>query len=399
MVVLSVDRPLRFASAAAFVVLALLSPRLALAVDETSEGEAILVYEKSIKSRLPPGSSVAWSPDNRQLAVGFADGKLHVLDSNDGTDRVILSDIGGASFAWSADGRTMAVHQSVLPHGFRLLSVADAHEIGRWSVTQTELNDGRCPSTNMPMMFTDDGKALWVTCRTSVRHVPVTFPIAVKHRLPDLSVEDRIELKTPIDGKAAVTHYSLGRFGGNQSLTALIGYHIPGKLRYFAYAFDLERKTELFPNFEAADDNRSGLSRPPQQVILLPDGTFALIHLAPWTYMKTGTVPDYTFDRLFEGYDTHTGQRTVAYGGPSGAIPEAGVILEAALLPDGRSVVGLWSRAATREGGLVVFDARSGAVRQRIRFGQTFQLALSPNGRRAATITAQGELRIYRVNN
>jgi hypothetical protein len=227
----------------------------------------------------------------------------------------------------------------------------------------------------------------------------MTFPIAVKHRLPDFVVEDRIELKTPIDGKAAVPHYSFGHFGGNQLLTALVGYYISGTIRYFAYAFDLERKTELFPNFEAVDDNRSGLSRPPQQVTLLPGGTFALIRLSTATYMKPGTVPNYTFDRLFEGYDTQTGQRIVAYGGPSDATPEAGVIGEAALLHDGRSLVGRWSRAATREGGLLVFDARSGTVRQRIRFGQTYQLALSPNGRRVATITAQGELRIYRVNN
>jgi hypothetical protein len=393
-----IDRQPRFV-AAAFVVLALLAPRPALAADDISEGETILVYEKSIKPRLPPASRIAWSPNNRQLAVGFADGKLHVLDSDNGTDRVLLSGIGSASFAWSSEGRTMAVHQTLSPHGFHLLSVVDAREIGRWGITQREVQDDGCPSFNMPMMFTDDGTALWVTCRTFVRHVPMTFPIAVKHRLPDFVVEDRIELKTPIDGKAAVPHYSLGRFGGNQSLTALVGYLIAGKIRYFAYAFDLQRKTELFPSFEAVDDDRSGLSRPPQQVILLPGGTFALIRLSTATYMKPGTVPNYTFDRLFEGYDTQTGQRTVAYGGPSDATPEAGVIGDAALLHDGRSLVGRWSRAATREGGLLVFDARSGTVRQRIRFGETHQLALSPNGRRVATITAQGELRIYRVNN
>src|SRR5712671_6595913 len=397
MAVSSVDRPLRFASAAAVALLSLFVPRTGLAADETSEGEALLVYEKSIRGRLPPGSSVAWSPDNRQLAVGFADGKLHVLDSNDGTDRVILANVGGASFAWSADGRTIAVHQSVLSDDFRLLSVADAREIGRWGITQRELNDGRCPSTSMPMMFTDDGKALWVTCRTSVRHVPVTFPIAVKHRLPDFVVEDRIELKAPIDGKAAVTHYSLGHFGGNQSLTALIGYHIPGKIRYFAYAFDFERKTELFPHFEAVDDNRSGLSRFPIQLLMLPDASFALIRYA--SFGASGSVKDKKLDRVFDGYDMRTSERIVGYGGIGDATPEAGAIGEVALLPDGRSVVGLWSRVAPRERGLVVFDARSGAVRQRVRFGETYQLALSPNGRRVATITGQGEVRIYRVNN
>jgi hypothetical protein len=110
-------------------------------------------------------------------------------------------------------------------------------------------------------------------------------------------------------------------------------------------------------------------------------------------------VKDKKLDRVFDGYDMRTSERIVGYGGIGDATPEAGAIGEVALLPDGRSVVGLWSRVAPREGGLVVFDARSGAVRQRVRFGETYQLALSPNGRRVATITGQGEVRIYRVNN
>ncbi len=167
--------------------------------------------------------------------------------------------VGRASIAWSPDGRVVAVHQSGPSYGFRLLSVADAYEIGRWEVTQQQSDDGRCSSAAMPMAFTDDGKALWVTCRVSLRNVPVTFPVAVKHRLPDLVAEDRIELKTPIaDAKASDTHYLLTRIGAKQSLSALIGYFVPGKTRYFSYAFDLEHKTEIFPHFETAGDTRSG---------------------------------------------------------------------------------------------------------------------------------------------
>lgn len=266
MAVSSVDRLLQFASAAAFIFLGLLTTRAALAVEEISEGELILIYERSINLR-PLPETITWSSDSRYLAAkGFADGRLRIIDTRDANaaDRVILDGVGRASIAWSPDGRVVAVHQSGPSYGFRLLSVADAYEIGRWEVTQQQSDDGRCSSAAMPMAFTDDGKALWVTCRVSLRNVPVTFPVAVKHRLPDLVAEDRIELKTPIaDAKASDTHYLLTRIGAKQSLSALIGYFVPGRTRYFSYAFDLEHKTEIFPHFETAGDTRSGLSRPP----------------------------------------------------------------------------------------------------------------------------------------
>src|SRR5690242_3604694 len=66
---------------------------------ETSEGQRIVVFEKSIQLKFIP-ERVEWSPDNRHLAAnGFADGKLHIIDSDGegAIDRVVLDRIGRAS--------------------------------------------------------------------------------------------------------------------------------------------------------------------------------------------------------------------------------------------------------------------------------------------------------------
>jgi hypothetical protein len=107
---------------------------------------------------------------------------------------------------------------------------------------------------------------------------------------------------------------------------------------------------------------------------------------------------DESLDRQFDGYDIRTGQRVVTFGGMNAKVPEAGVVGQTAVLRDGETIVGRWSRAATGEGGLVVFNARTGAVHQRIRFGLNSRLALSPDGTRLAVLTyQQNEIRLYRV--
>src|SRR5262249_52953693 len=121
--------------------------------------------------------------------------------------------------------------------------------------------------------------------------------------------------------------------------------------------------------------NRSGLHRFPEELILSPDASYGLVRFNTTT--SSGQDPvDKTLDRLFEGYDTRAGQRLVAFGGENGKEPEAGVIDMSVLLRDGQTIVGEWGRGRTREGGLVVFNARNGAVLQRIRYGAVKPLSL-----------------------
>jgi WD40 repeat protein len=368
----------------------------AAAIEETSEGQRILVYEKSIQLKYAP-QSMAWAPDNRHLAVkGFNDAKLHVIDTRDDTasDRIILDNVGNASIAWSPDGQTIAVHhRSGGFNGIQLASVLNAQETARRVVG----NDGCLLAAN-PIAFTHDGSALWLTCRFPMLTAPETFPVAIKYRLPDLVADDPLVLQSPVaDGKAVTFAYSLAHINNSLWLSAIIGYDVSGTRRLFAYGFDLGRKAELFPHFEPADDNRSGLFRYPNQLILVPDATYGLVRLSTGTRRPPGVSTDDTSDRLFDGYDLRTGQRLVTFGGNNSQAPEAGVVGEVALLRDGRSLVGRWSRAAAREGGLVIFDARTGTVHQRIRFGENLLLALSPDGGRLASLTRQNEIRLYQV--
>ena len=367
---------------------------------ETSEGQQILIFEKSIQLNFSP-LTVEWSPDNRHVAAkSFFDGKLHIIDSDDAkSDRVILEAVGRASIAWSPDGQIVAVNQSEPIYGIRLASVVDAREIGRRQLVPPQKIDA-CLSASMPMAFTDDGKGLWVTCgfapRAGTQGVLANFPIAEKYRLPDFSDEDRITLPSAISGaRVTASASSLARAKTGFALSAIVEFRTPGVTRRFAYGFDVPSKTESFPHFEIVDDTRSDLSQFPSQIVMLPDKSFVLIRLS--TTVSAGPRADEKLDRLFEGYDAHTGQRTIAYGGMAGTAPERGVISQVALLRDGRSIVGGWARAATQEGGMVVFDARTGTVHQRIRSSPNSLLALSPDGRRAVNVTRQDEMRFYRI--
>lgn len=218
--------------------------------------------------------------------------------------------------------------------------------------------------------------------------------------------DDQIVLESPVaDTRAVLSGYSLTTIGGTSRLSAIIKYEDPRQYEpvdhYIAYGFDLGRKTQLFSPFKL-DNNRSGLHRGPAELILSPDDSYGLVRFNNTTSWNGKDPIDKTLDRLFEGYDTRTGQRLVSFGGQNGDKPEAGVIDRSVLSQDGQMIVGLWHRGRTREGGLVVLDAHNGAVRQRIRFGEMALLApmrvtLSPDGTRLASFTNYNEIRLYRI--
>ena len=356
--------------------------------------------------------------DNRHLAVIApqpypTEPNLQVIDvddNNKASSRVVLKEAEEGSIAWSPDGQTIALTYRFRDFsGIKLISVVDARETAR-----RELQENECWTDGSPITFTPDGGALWATCDFPAWHpawhpprgTPEMFPVAIKYRLPDLIADDRVVLQSPVAGaRAGNFGYSLTTINMTPRLSAIIQYERPGKYEDayspFAYGFDLGRKAELFPPFNILDDRRSGLARHPKELILSPDATYGLLRLDSGTL--SGQAPiDETLDRQFEGYDTRSGQRLVSFGGRNGKVPEAGVIGEAALLRDGQTIVGRWGRGPTREGGLVVLDARTGAVHQRIRFTGVHplgnhRLALSPDGTRLASLTNGNEIRLYRT--
>jgi WD40 repeat protein len=403
---LKLSKSFRRTTACMGALLMLASTNPAAAADEKSEGTSILVLEKTIRLKDFP-STMMWAPDARQLALkGFNDGTLRILDvdtSDGGADRVIAAQIRDASLAWSPDGQTIAVNQ---PGGgvalLRLFSVADSRETARREITDRQVYR-ICPHQTSPMAFADQGRSLWVAC--TITNASEPFTAALKLNVPDLSDNDRLLITPPVSGENAQSgRYSFARVGGKLTLAALVGsitdvFVRPGfrKVRFFGRGIDPETKKDLFPQFELVDDERSGFFRGPDELMLFPDVNFALVRMSAGVSQFPGVPHDERFDRLFEGYDTRTGKRVVAYGGNADHRPESGVIGTIAQLPDGALIVGRWSRADTGQGGLVVLAAQSGTVIQRISFGRTSQMALSADGRRVATITYDRELRIYRV--
>jgi hypothetical protein len=253
------------------------------------------------------------------------------------------------------------------------------------------------------MVFAEQGRSLWVACTIASASEP--FAAALKLNVPDLSDNDRLLITPPVSGKNAQSgRYSFARIGGKLTLATLVGsvtdvFESPGfkKIRFFGRGVDLETKKDLFPQFELVDDNRSGFFRKPDELMFFPDMHFALVRMSAGVGQVPGVPHDEQFDRLFEGYDTQTGERVVSYGGNGDHRPESGVIGTIAQLHDGSRLVGRWSRADTGQGGLIVLAARTGTVVQRISFGRASQMALSADGRRVATVTYDRELRVYRV--
>lgn len=350
--------------------------------------------------------AMIWSPDSRHLAIkGLDSGNLQIYDTStpNARARTLAEGVGPASLAWSRDGGLIAVNQSSPISMLRLLNVADGREVGRRSVSGRPALEG-CPFQGHSMAFAIDDRSLWVTCGQDGR--TTDFPLALKFSVPDLVAEDRIAVSPPVTGERARSFIYLWTSGHNTLLLSAIVYSVTSipeppsfKQRFFAYAFDVERKTELFKPFELADDNRSGQFRKPQALYLIPGTTTAIVRLLSGWTEAVGMPNKPEFDRLFESYNTRSGHRlSTHFGDDKQSRPDSGAIAAAVLLPGGKAMVGHWTREAPRRGGLIVFDPLTGSILQRIQIQRSGpHLAVSPNGQWLASATLDGEIQIYRI--
>jgi hypothetical protein len=170
------------------------------------------------------------------------------------------------------------------------------------------------------------------------------------------------------------------------------------KRRRFGYAIDLHAKLAIFQPFELIDDNRSGYFREAREIIPFPDHTFALVRFETGVSEVPGVPHRPEFDRLFEIYETRTGDRTAAYGGDASQSVEKGVIGNVALFDSGARMLAGWSSARAQQGGLLVIEPQSGRVLQRIVGARVMTIALSPDEKRLFVVTYAGAFRLYRVN-
>ncbi|MGO8780481.1 MAG: hypothetical protein ACLQKK_16460 [Rhodomicrobium sp.] len=380
--------------------------------ENVSEGENIISLRASYPIPNEFKHESAWAHDNRRFALAIGNEVL-IFDTGDpdSKPRSLNSSIGPVAdsfIAWSPDDEMIAVSQgSGKKNGVSVYRVADGELLAQRLLetsTEGDLVYREFLKGKGPVTFSLDGKSLWVTRAPLLALKAPPFLYAIRLSLPGLEMQDELKIEPPIEGRPIMVHnVYIDSPAGRPilSLAALANMAPTGAPIYapFAYAIDLETKTEVFPHFVLSNENRSGFFRSPQHIYVPQDPSFILVRLTPGIETRPGVDHHPEFDRLFEGYDTRKGQVIVTYEGVNGDGPERGAIANSAVLPDGSLTIASWSRfLIDTVGGLVVLETKTGRVRQRIGNIPAYYIWLSPDGRSFAVTKGNHRLEIYSIN-
>jgi hypothetical protein len=360
-----------------------------IGMDRTSSS-AILNFEFALTLPDYP-SRMAWSPDNRFLAATqFNTGQALLIDvvNKRPSDQVMFHPIHDSIMAWSPDSRFMALNS---PTALALVSVADWKEVAR---LKTSAN-GCWFQHSDSLSFTPDSQAVWISCIQ--RGTPSQYTAALKLRVPTLEVVDRLEMDSPIPGNR--TNNGAGdRITSDNKLivlSSMIGScseekNADGAHRCvnFLYGFDLHGRLPLFSPFAIKDD--ADPFRVPAGAQVAQNGRVAVVSWTPPSQQP----PHGPNDIRLETFDTSSGLRLAAYGGPADVQQLA--ISDFTFSRSGGLVIGALSDLVKKQGGLRVWDARTGKLLENLETPPASFLRLSPDGTHLAVIVLK-EIRIFRV--
>jgi hypothetical protein len=353
------------------------------------EANAILTFEFSLTLPDYP-SRMAWSPDNRFLAATqFNEGQVLLVDVAHQrlSDQGVIGRLHDPIMAWSPDSRYIALDG---PPFLALVSVADWKEVARLRSPV----DGCRFQHSRALAFTPDSQAVWISCIQ--RGPPVRHAAALKLRIPTLEIEDRLETDPPVMSDASIYAPEDRITSHNDSLLLLsqvsscsADKHPNGsKCVQFLVGYDLSNKSPLFMPFAIKDETDP--FRIPTSAQIAAIGNLAV---ASWT-PPSRQPPHGPRDIRLETYDTQSGKRLAAFGGPSDVGQLA--ISDYTLAGNGEFVIATLSDLVTKQGGLRVWDARSGRLLQSLQTPPASFLELSPDGTHLAVIMLK-EIRIFRV--
>jgi hypothetical protein len=343
-----------------------------------------VVTSRGFKIKDPP-AQVKWSPDNNYVAIfGFTSSKLFLLDVNQ--QQLIDPNIHfrGAppNIAWSADSSLLALNNV----NVGLFRVADGKELGR----RDNFRYGRCSTQpRQAGAFTADGRFLWVSC--GPRGEQGSYRAAEKLAIPDLKIVDSVDADG-IDPENQGFTYSdrIVVEGGRILLSSIFqscsksGRYKPLNCQPYAACLDLESKRHCFPSIALEQSTGArGLS----DIQLVPNSP-RLISFWTWG-QEAPSGPDW----MFEAYD-FTGNWVRQFGARTeyeNVPPREFVVTKECL------VISSAGYLDGKSGRLLVWDANTGQLLQRMTTPFASDIAVSPDGQRLAAHVGL-EIRVYSIS-
>jgi hypothetical protein len=348
---------------------------------DSSEGEPLLAYAftAQVRVRAIPRKA-ALSPDGRWIVAVAHDRHVVVVDAATGALAHRFPDGMGVydspDWAWSPDSRRLALrtqgdavpgkyvrHQSRL----RVYAAPGFAQVGEYRHTGAPcLSETHIESA---VMFEPDGESLWLACGLATQ-ATATDLLALRFALPQLALQAERRY-----GEAAPWHLrGLKQVGGS-----IWAWHTDLRAPY-------ARFRDLGKDRVPAVLQPPPGDRAPQPEWTLQDVVFdevkATLRFHAWAERRQRLVV----------HDMRTG---AVVSRTEGALPATGAPYVIALAAGGLRIES-HAQPTSRAGELVVVDAMSGRVRQRIRTHAQHPLSASADGRVVVT-QAGSELRVYRI--
>jgi hypothetical protein len=327
---------------------------------------------------------MSWSTDGtRVAAVLFNKGQVVIIEKNSGKVSLpVISNIpSDATLAWSPDDKSIAIVGST---SLRIFDTLD------WTLKGTipSPDQGCRFQRKQSVSFTADSGALWVSC--VAYNVYDNHAFARKYSVPSLSRLDEVEAETPIRGARTVRNLDYqGRTSTSNICLGIVRSYLPlgeaqpQKQISFLSAYDLTTKREFFQPINLDNTLWSGPPKfaAPQQVVTNPK--LSVIALRGWT-----------FENQILAIDANTGLALQSFA--SGSDPRFTGLSDIAVTAASGYVIGAVYKLPNPNGGLYVWDPRTGRIMQSLNDIPIASIALSAQGSSLAA-KVLNKIRFYAV--
>lgn len=366
---------------------------------DRSQGETVIAYSHDIAIPLAARATIAMSPDGKSAIVRNVDHMLMQVDLATGRSvRQLagpLAPLERYAIVWSPDGRYLALRSNgaevAIPNTrykrnqsrVRLYSLPDLAPAGEFSNSE-----GACFDTyaREPMLFSNDGKTLWLACGQYTTIPKPDDPMAIRL---DVSTMQALDVRRYGEGAESGQTGGLERIGDSIWAWQFTSGGKPFRVRDLTHDRDIvtvPMPAELIGKLT----EQTGSSRVDEKTIQLnfcgvPPGAPANAGPASWI-CRTVT------------FDTQTGALIGSVDKGDHRIPNPPASLpKSTLLGHGLRIESFWQQDS-KAGELVVRDGVTGRERQRISSIAQRPLQMSADARWLVTVRVNGGgLRLYRI--